>query len=54
MKGHLRQELNFWESNETTCRETVTGNGKGERGQKGQVEVRHRDRDTKREPKGSE
>lgn len=27
MKGHLRQELNFWESNEATCRETVTGEG---------------------------
>lgn len=30
----------FWESNEATCRETVTGEG----GQRGQVEVRHRDR----------
>lgn len=48
MKGHLRQELDFWESNEATCSETdktVCRRRDGLGAQPGGLEVRRRQGD---------
>lgn len=52
MKGHLRQELDFWESNEATCSETDKTVCRKEgwvRGTGGGLEVRRRQGDEERE-----